>query len=112
VKAVNLTTSTVELDPVNGPGLLAPAVPESDGAHERDLVEVTDRERALAEAGTIALEGEATKDRYDGMDRRVLEREATKREVEVTREDGRADLPPTEDDYRRALRLADAGGER
>mgnify|MGYP000380232398 CR=1 FL=1 len=55
MKAVNLTTSSVELDPVNGPGMLAPAVPESEGAHERELVETTARERALADAGTIAL---------------------------------------------------------
>lgn len=56
MKAVNLsTTHPVELDPVNGPGALLPAVPESDGAHERDLAETTDRERALADAGAIML---------------------------------------------------------
>lgn len=53
--AVNLTTIPVELDPVNGAGALAAAVEGSEGAHERELAEVTDRERALAAAGTIAL---------------------------------------------------------
>lgn len=55
MKAINLTTEPVELDPVNGPGLLAPALPEYDGAHERDLEEVTAREHALAAAGIIEL---------------------------------------------------------
>jgi hypothetical protein len=54
-KAINLTTAPVELDPANGPGMLAPALESSEGAHERDLVEVTDREHALAAAGQIAL---------------------------------------------------------
>jgi hypothetical protein len=55
VKAINLTTEPVELDPVNGPGMLAPALESSEGAHERDLEEVTDREHALAAAGVIEL---------------------------------------------------------
>lgn len=55
MKAVNLTMQHVELAPVNGAGTLAPAIPESDGAHERELGEVTEREQALADAGTIAL---------------------------------------------------------
>lgn len=58
MQAVNLTLQPVDLDPENGPGLLAPAVPENDGAHIRDLVKLTPRELALAEAGTIALEGD------------------------------------------------------
>lgn len=110
MKAINLTTHTVELDPVNGGGLLLPAVPESEGAHERELVELTDREKALADAGTIALVGEPPEDRYDRMDRKALERDAAKRKVTVTRGDGRSDLDPTEDEYRRALRLADTNG--
>lgn len=64
VKAVNLTLQPVELDPVNGPGMLAPAVPESDGAHERDLEETTDREEALADAGVIALMDAAGRERH------------------------------------------------
>lgn len=55
MRAVNLTTQPVELDPVNGPGMLAPAVEGSDGTHERELNEATPREHALAEAGIIAL---------------------------------------------------------
>lgn len=53
--AVNLTTAPVELDPVNGPGMLAPALESSEGAHARELEKVTDREHALAAAGQIAL---------------------------------------------------------
>lgn len=55
MKAVNLTLSPVELAPVNGPGMLLAADELSDGGHERELEEVTDREQALARAGTIAL---------------------------------------------------------
>jgi hypothetical protein len=55
VKAINLTTSPVELDPVNGSGMLAPALESSEGAHMRDLEEVTAREHALADAGVIEL---------------------------------------------------------
>lgn len=55
MRAINLTTAPVELDPVNGPGMLAPALESSEGAHERDLEETTDRERGLADAGVIAL---------------------------------------------------------
>jgi hypothetical protein len=55
VKAVNLTAGPVELDPINGPGMLAPATEDSDGLHERELVEVTARERGLADAHVIAL---------------------------------------------------------
>lgn len=59
MKAINLSMGWVQLAPVNGPGMLAPATEDSDGAHERDLEEVTDRERALAAAGTIMLEDSA-----------------------------------------------------
>lgn len=59
MKAINLTMSPVELDPVNGPGTLAPATDDSDGAHERDLEEVTARERGLADAGIIELQDSA-----------------------------------------------------
>lgn len=114
MKAVNLTLQTVELDPANGPGLLQPAIPESEGAHERELVEATDREYALEAAGLIALEGEPESDRYDGMDRQALIAEAGERGVDVRREDGREDLPPKESELRHALRVADAtpgGGE-
>lgn len=110
MRAVNLTTRPVELDPVNGAGLLAPAIPESDGAHARDLVEVTPREQALADARVIALEGEPTSDRYDDMDREALEAEAAERGVEVKRADGRTDLPPKESELRYALRVADSTG--
>lgn len=55
MKAVNLTLSPVELAPVNGAGLLAAADDASEGRHERKLEQVTDREVALARAGTIAL---------------------------------------------------------
>lgn len=55
MKAVNLTSQPIELDPENGPGMLAPALPEYDGAHERELTTTTDRERALAVAGLIGL---------------------------------------------------------
>lgn len=114
MKAINRTASPVELDPVNGPGLLAPALPEYDGEHVRELVEVTDRERGLEEAGTILLDGDPSEDRYDGMDRDALKAEAAEREVEVSRKDGRTDIDPTENEYRRALRVADtddaAGG--
>jgi hypothetical protein len=54
MEAVNLTLAPVELDPKNGPGTLAPADGSSDD-YRRDLEEVTDREKALADAGTIAL---------------------------------------------------------
>lgn len=55
MKAINLSMRPVQLDPVNGPGMLAAATEDSDGAHIRELAEVTDRERALETAGTIAL---------------------------------------------------------
>jgi hypothetical protein len=55
VKAINLTLSPVELAPINGAGLLLPADDQSDGGHERDLKEPTEREYALARAGTVAL---------------------------------------------------------
>lgn len=55
MRAINLTLQPVELAPVNGPGLLAAATDDSDGAHERDLEEVTTREESLARAGTIML---------------------------------------------------------
>lgn len=109
MKATNLTLQPVLLDPVNGPGMLAAAV-DGETEHVRELVEVTDRERALAEGGVILLEGEPPSDKYDRMDRKRLEADAKRREVPVTREDGRSDLEPTEDEYRRALRLADANG--
>lgn len=115
MKAVNLTLQPVELDPVNGGGLLLPAVPESDGEHVRELVELTDRERALADAGTIMLEGDPpSPDAYDRMDRDRLLAEAERRGLEVQREDGRTDLPPKESELRHALRVADVnpGGER
>lgn len=108
MRATNLTLAPVELAPENGPGLLGGAV---DGAtdHVRELVKTTARERALAEAGTIKLDGEPTEDRYDAMTRGELEAEAADREgLEVPRDDGREDLPPREDDYRRALRVHDA----
>jgi hypothetical protein len=59
VRAVNLTMSPVELAPVNGPGMLAPATDDSGGAHERDLEEVTAREHGLAAAGIIELQDSA-----------------------------------------------------
>lgn len=55
MRAINLSMRPVQLAPVNGPGMLAPATEDSDGAHERELEEVTNRERALETAGTIAL---------------------------------------------------------
>jgi hypothetical protein len=64
VRAINLTTTPQELDPVNGPGMLAPALESSEGAHERDLEEVTGRERALADAGAIALVDAAGRARH------------------------------------------------
>ena len=113
MQAVNLTLEPVELDPVNGPGLLAPAIPESDGAHVRELKEVTRRESDLSDAGVIALEGEASSDRYDALDREALQTEADGRGLTVAREDGRDDLPPTANELRPALRAADAnpGGD-
>ncbi len=57
MKAINLSMRPVQLAPVNGPGMLAPATEDSDGKHIRELAEVTDRERGLAEAGTILLDG-------------------------------------------------------
>lgn len=59
MKAINLSMRPVQLAPVNGPGMLAPATEDSDGLHERDLDEVTDRERGLAAAGIILLEDAA-----------------------------------------------------
>lgn len=59
MRAINLTMRPVELDPVNGPGTLAPASDDSDGQHARDLKEVTDRERGLADAGIIELQDSA-----------------------------------------------------
>lgn len=59
MRAINLTMQAVELDPVNGPGMLAPASDDSGGRHARDLEEVTDRERALADAGIIELQDSA-----------------------------------------------------
>lgn len=55
MKAINLTLSPVELAPVNGPGMLRAADEHSDGEHERELEEVTEREEALARAGAILL---------------------------------------------------------
>lgn len=57
--AVNLTMQRVELDPVNGPGTLAPATDDSGGAHIRELEEVTAREHGLADAGIIELQDSA-----------------------------------------------------
>lgn len=59
MRAVNLTMRPVELAPVNGPGMLAAATDDSGGAHERDLEEVTARERGLADAGVIELQDAA-----------------------------------------------------
>lgn len=114
MKAVNLTLSPVELAPVNGPGMLRPADDYSDGEHERELAELTDRERALERAGTIALVGESpSPDTYDGMEREALEAEVASREgLTVTREDGRTDRPVPLNELRHALRVHDTtGGE-
>jgi hypothetical protein len=110
VQAVNLTTSPLELDPVNGPGMLAAAVESSDGEHVRELVEYTDREKALVEAGLLAVDGAPEDDRYDGLDRDALQAEADERGLAVEREDGREDLPPKESELRHALRVADTTG--
>ena len=54
--AVNLSLRPVELDPENGPGVLWPATDDAEGRDRRELKKVTDREKSLANAGTIALE--------------------------------------------------------
>jgi hypothetical protein len=109
MRAINLTAAPVELDPVNG-GMLPAPVDDSDD-HVRELVEVTEHEEALERAGVILLDGEPTSDRYDPMDREALEAEVAERELTVTREDGREDLPPKESELRRALRVADTTGD-
>jgi hypothetical protein len=63
MRAINLTLQPVELAPVNGAGLLAPATEDSEGRHERELEEVTEREEALARAGTIMLADSAGRKR-------------------------------------------------
>lgn len=110
MRATNLTLAAVELDPVNGPGLLLPADEDSDGGHVRDLAEVTDREKALEAAGTIALDGEPTRDRYDDMEREALDAEISRREMTVERADGRTDRPVPLGELRTALRLHDTTG--
>lgn len=55
---MNLTTQPVELDEVNGGGLLFPHV-EGETGHERELTKVTARERDLEAAGLIELVGKA-----------------------------------------------------
>lgn len=107
--AVNLTLRPVELDPINGSGLLAPADEHADGADRRTLTEVTPREEALAEAGVIALEGDPPKDRYDAMDREALQKALDAHDPPLTAEraDGRTDREPTLEDLRHTLRVAD-----